>query len=100
MHNIRFWTEVIRQLSKRRASNAAGGETRKYLKYHSVIQRPLYLGQGRGVSRVCPRNTVREVGIHPGQDTGPLQGTMNTLFHTFIHTSGQFILANPPPGMF
>lgn len=79
MHNICFWTEVLHQLYKRHASDGAGDETRKYLNDHEVTQRAFYPGQGRGVSRVYPWNTVCEVGIY----TGTSPGTMNTLCHIY-----------------
>ncbi|MCJ8746101.1 hypothetical protein PDJAM_G00137940 [Pangasius djambal] len=55
-----------------------------------VIQFQLlfYRGQVHGEYGVYPKNTGHEVGIHPGWDAGPSQGTTRT--HSM----------NPPTGMF
>lgn len=41
----------------------------RYSKLNQQCQEALYPGQGCGGSGECPRNTGREMGVHPGWDT-------------------------------
>lgn len=49
-------------------------------------------------SGAYPGNTER-VGIHPGYDSGQLQGKVHTQISIIYHTQGQSSIVNPPTSM-